>query len=251
MQACKVAIRLSVIVCAFLISVSAYAGLVQDIGGFLTDPLKLDKSTTNLGQSADRALAALQALEVKSSYDVQSRLEQIRSIIKDLNDGIAKHIQSADALIAKAQSAMNALEQKIDDDAINLIYRAQCAAEVALTDQLQRSLADTIDTIVKANPGVTILGIRVGGVDLKPVTITDPDIAYSSTKSFYLVELGKLKASDPAILIPSKFANVARFARFARCHYIDAPLGMRFLQEEIEFNQLSVPWLSTVVKPTL
>jgi hypothetical protein len=53
----------------------------------VTDPLKLGKSSSVLAESLQRSLIQLQALEAQGNYDVQQRLEQIRSILHGVGDG--------------------------------------------------------------------------------------------------------------------------------------------------------------------
>jgi hypothetical protein len=213
---------------------------IPDIGSIATDPLKLGA----LGQSAERSVIQLKALEGQTNYDIQQRLEQIRSIIQDATNG-------TQAVIADATNRMQALEATINKDAINLIYRGQCASEVALMDQFQRAFTQLIANLTKADPGISILGIRLTGVTSNPVEIEDPDKAYISTKAAVLNSLDeKLTDGSNAYDILSAYQNLEVAARFARCHYIDQALDVLWVKEANDLERLSLPWV-TVVKPTM
>jgi hypothetical protein len=216
----------------------------QDAWGVVTDPFKLEKSSSELSQSLERTLAQLGVLESKTDYDVQQRLEQIRSIVHDALDG-------AHALVADATKRMLALEAQINADAIRLIYRAQCAVEVVLMDQFQRSFVQLISNLKKADPSITILGVRIINLDVSDIKIDYPDQAYISTKAAILAALQKSVRDDSkAYNILSAYQNLERAASFTRCYYIDQALETRWVQEVNELERLSLPWV-LVVQPTM
>lgn len=152
-------------------------------------------------------------------------------------------------IVDSALSRALDIESKSYKDAIDLIYRAQCSVEVALTDQLQRTLAETISNLIKSDPGIIVgrnfFGVRID-VNLKNIEIVDPDLAYGSTKRVYLSSMKTISADDPAILIVSKYSNISRFARFARCHYIDKPIGVIFMRDGKKYDALAQAWIDTV-----
>ena len=214
--------------------------IFQDAWGVVTDPFKLGKASSELSQSLERTMAQLSILESQTNYDVQQRLEQIRSIVRDALDG-------TQAIIDDATTRMLALEAQINADAIKLIYRAQCATEVVLNDQLQRSFAQLISNLKKANPGVTILGIRVIDLDVSDIKIDYPDQAYISTRAAVLDSLKKtVTDKSKAYDILSSYQNLERAARFTRCYYIDQSLDTRWVAEVNELERLSLPWVLAV-----
>jgi hypothetical protein len=228
-----------------ILTFSAVAGnVLEDAYAVVTDPLKLGKASSELSASLERTLNQLNALESKTTYDVQQRLEQIRSILHDAIDG-------TQAIIADATKRMLELEASINADAIKLIYRAQCATEVVLLDQAQRSFIQLISDLKKADPGVTILGIRVLDLKVNDVKIDYPDQAYISTKKAVLDALGKaVSDKSKAYEILSAYQNLERAAVFTRCYYIDQALNTRWVEEANELERLSLPWV-IVVKPTM
>jgi hypothetical protein len=87
----------------------------EDAWGVVTDPLKLGKASSVLAESLQRPLIQLQALEAQGNYDVQQRLEQIRSILHDAIGGTQD-------TIALATKNMLALEGQINADAVSLSW---------------------------------------------------------------------------------------------------------------------------------
>ncbi|AWM06100.2 hypothetical protein [Bradyrhizobium symbiodeficiens] len=216
----------------------------QDVWGVATDPLKLEKSASELSQSLERTMAQLGALESQANYDLEQRLEQIRSIVHDALNGTRD-------IVADATKRMLALEAQVNADAIKLIYRAQCAAEVVLMDQLQRSFAQLIANLKRADPSVTILGARVISLDISDVKIDYPDQAYLSTEATVLAALKKsVNDGSKAYEILSAYQNLERAARFTRCYYIDQAAETRWVQKVNELERLSLPWVR-VVQPTM
>jgi hypothetical protein len=227
------------------ISVSATTAL-QDVWGIATDPLKLGKASSELSASLERTMAQLAILESQTNYDVRERLEQIRRILKDV-------VIDAQSTVAEATRGMFALEAAINADAIKLIYAAQCATEVALMDQFQRSFAQLITNLKKADPSVTILGVRILSLNTNDVQIDQPDQAYISAKTIVFNNLNddkKVNDDSKAYDILSAYQNLERAARFTRCHYINQRLETRWVEEVNELERLSLPWV-TIVSPTM
>ena len=136
---------------------------VQDAWGFATDPIGLDRSSKTLSDSLQRALIQLQALEGVANYDVQQRLEQIRSIVRDALNG-------TQAIIDDAASKMLTLEAQINSDAINLLYQVECLTNTVLNDQLQQAFSNFISNVKKADPSITIFGYHLVGVSIVCLT---------------------------------------------------------------------------------
>jgi hypothetical protein len=232
-----------VLISALIISNSSgmCGNAFQDVWGIFIDPLKLGK----LSDSAERSLIQLRALEGQGNYDVQQRLEQIRSIVQDAIGGTQQVIDDATA-------RMLALEGIINVDAIKLIYRAQCATEVVLRDQLQRAFAQLIANLKKADPSVKILGIiPIGEVTVNEIKIEDPDKAFYSTKDAVLESLKKeVNENSKAWLILSAYENLEASAKFTRCYYMDQGSDRDWVSEVNEVERLSLPWV-LVVKPQM
>jgi hypothetical protein len=211
-----------------------------DLLSVVTDPVGLSRSSKELSDSLNRTMLQLQALEQNTNYDVAARLEQIRSIIREATSGA----------IAGAEAAMLTLEAKVDTDAVDLLYRAQCAAEVALMDQMHRAFVQFLNDLRQADPSINILGIKIVTDALNPITITDPDKAYISSRDAALAALDKnVKDDTNAYDILSTYQNVERNAKFVRCYYIGQGLETRWVKEVNDLERLSAPWIS-VVEPT-
>lgn len=219
---------------------TAEANFFQDVWGVVTDPLKLQKSSSTLSDSVERSLIELKALEGTTNGHVQERLDQIRSIVNSAIGG------TNDA-IASAISQMNQLERQINDDAVNIIYRGQCVIEVGTMDQIQRMYADFIANLRESEPGISIFGIKIISISAKKVDVTDPDKAFFSLKEAVLKRLrSDIKDDTSAYDILSAYQNLARLARLTRCHYIDLPLAAVMTREVNDLNRLSLPWTQVV-----
>jgi hypothetical protein len=234
--------RLICSICLLSISLSFYS-VRCDALEITFDLLGVSSASRELSEAADRTMRQLSELEGKANYDVKERLEQLRGIVQQA-------IAGGQATIDKAVAAMNQLENQVNKDAIDLLYRTRCLAEIALMDQAQRSFAMFISNLIRANPGVKILGINVVNISVEPVTITDPDIAYISTKSAVLEKLKDIKEDTPAYSILSAYQNLERGAISARCIYLGQGLDVRWVKEVNELERLSAPWI-TVVEPSM
>jgi hypothetical protein len=181
-----------------LLAPSAQAAVLSDVAGIVTYPIGLRRASHEIADSVDRTTASIQELEAQTNFDASQRIAQIREIVRDVLDSVDKNVTNLDVIIQRALSTMQDIERHTYEDAVRLLYRAQCVAEVVLIDEMQRGLGEMIGNIIKANPGVKILGIRIVDVFLTKVKITDPDLAYSSTKAHYLSLLKETKETDPA-----------------------------------------------------
>ena len=236
-------LALSLLITVALQLGSARANFFQDVWGVVTDPLGLRRSSATLSDAVERALIQLRELERDANSDVRERLEQIRSIVREALSG-------ADGAIAKALAAMLELEARTNQDALRLIYRAQCSVS-DLQTQFRETLARMIVDLKNANPGVDIFGYRAISTGINGIVIENPDQAYRSTRDATLAALNKkLTDKSDAYEILSTYQNLIRAAQFARCHYIGEGLEARLFEQINEWRRLSEPWVSTV-KPKM
>jgi hypothetical protein len=246
MQTFARVIRVVLVVSALLgsNSLGISGNVFQDAWGIASDPIGLQRASSELSASGERTLIQLRALGAQTNYDVQQRLEQVRAIVQDAISGTRETIEIA-------TTRMHALEAAINADAIKLIYRAQCASEVVLMNQFQRAFAQLIANLKKADPSIRILGITVVDLTAGDIKIDNPDDAYISTKSAVFDTL-KREVSDKskAYRILSAYQNLEVAAKFTRCHYIDQALEKRWVEEVNELERLSLPWV-LVVTPTM
>jgi hypothetical protein len=214
----------------------AYAGsFVDDVWGVVTDPLKLSTASSTLSDSLSRTLAQLAPLEGKANYDVQARLEQIRSIIREALAG-------GDAAIDKAILQMKQLEAQINADAIQLIYRSQCLA-VNVDAEIQKTVADLVDKLIKANFQGVIAHIPIASLKASPIVIQQPDVVYRSARAEALNVLDKNVTDEtPAYEIYWTYQNLELMAKWTMCRYLDQAGAESFTMEMNEFERLSRPW---------
>jgi hypothetical protein len=151
-------------------------------------------------------------------------------------------------------AAMLSLETQINRDANNLIYRAQCLAEVALNDQMQRAFSTVFATLQKADPSITtFLGLTAAHLHVNQVKILDPDVAYKNLKkaTFDLLNNEQyVNDNSPAYIILSSYQNLERIAKLTRCHYLDQVFEDQFILEANDLERLSLPW-RWVVRPRM
>jgi len=218
--------------------------VIGDTIGVITDPLKIGKGSADLAAAAERVMIQLRELERTTNMDVKDRVEQVRGIVEDFNRSVTAQVQNIGAIADSALAQVAAIEAQTNRDAIGLVYQVQCATEVAVMDQMQRGLAEFVKNIKAADPGVDLLGVRLFGVDLKEIEITDPDMAYRSIKRASEHELETLpEDADPYIFV-SKYQNLARLAKLFACHYRDVDLGAVFVRQENEYQRLTEPWIA-------
>jgi hypothetical protein len=186
----------------------------------------------------------LQSLEGVTNAHVTERLEQIRSILRDA-------ISGAEDAIKRATADMLALEAQINNDAVNLVYTAKCAADITLLDTAQKAFGKFITTIRNADPSLKIFGIKVIDLSTNEVQITNPDIAYTSTRSAVMTLLDKTITDDSkAYDILSAYQNLEISAKFNSCYYNGQASQVIWIEEINELERLSLPWTAGV-KPDI
>jgi hypothetical protein len=226
-----------IITIIFLFTASAAANVFEDMYGICTDPLKLYASSHQLAESLERTLNQLKDLEHVANYDMKNRIEQIRNVVNEAISG--EH-----GAITHATESMLQIENQVNADAINLLYRASCAAHTLLMGDLQQSFAGIIKTLKKANPELYIGGIKILNSKIMDVEIEDPDKAYISTRDAALQHLDKsIENNSSAYEILSTYQNLIHIAKLTRCYYIDQSLATKFDQEVNKLEILSLPWM--------
>jgi hypothetical protein len=222
----------------------AAGGFASGLWGIATDPLKLRAASSTLADSIERTLQQLSALEGQANAHVQERLEQIRSIVNDALSGQKD-------LLDKATANMLLLEKTVYKDAIDLLYRAQCAAG-HVNDELQNAVARVSEAISKIDPRVKVLGIPILELKTNPIVLQQPDEVYRATKAAYFSSLkdtslkGSVSENSPAWIIFWTYQNLASQAYWTKCKYLDRAGGEAFTQEANELELLSRPWIEAI-----
>ena len=178
------------------------ANVFQDLWEIVTDPLKLGKSSDKLSATVQDALVQLQAMEATGNHHAEERLEQIRSILRGAFEG-------GQETIDRAEADMLALEKKIDQDAVDFVYRAQCAVQQTL-DQGHNSFAEYASDLRQVNPGIFIFGIEVVDIRTHDIKVTEPDRAYRTIKA------EKLRQLDKAVTENTPAADIVSVYRILR-----------------------------------
>lgn len=214
------------------------------------DPLKLGKGSTQILEAVERiqtVASELRDLEGKTNDDLKARIEQVQTIIDNVISAVDRNVANLSEIIANAERSLANLEQQIYKDAIDLLYRAQCVAEVVTSDQLQRGVAKAVQTLAQAHPRIRLLGITIIDLSSDNIKIDAPDQAYISLRDAYLQDLSNIKPNDKAYEIVSAYSNISRMARFARCSYLDKPNAQYFISEEAKYDRLVNIWMSIVI----
>jgi hypothetical protein len=178
------------------------------------------------------------------------RLKQARDLVDDAADRIDRDLAHADAIRAQVTQDLKALESQIFGDASSIIEQFRCVAHDIETVQLQEGVADAINNVRAADPGINILGVRIINLHLKQVEILEPDKAYFSLRDGYLANLAKLKDGDRASEVVSTYGNIIRIAKDAQCVYAKQAYGGMFLREQIDYDRLNRRW-TTIVFPVM
>jgi hypothetical protein len=214
----------------------AIAGTVlQDAWNVVSDPIGLQRSSGELSDSLQRTLIQLSSMESATNEHVAERLEQIRSILKDVIGG-------TDETIEKARKAMQDIESKVNLDAYNMIYSVKCVTDVTFKSTIQESFAGIISSLAKADPSLKFLGLTIVNLQTNEVKIYDPDQAYISTKRNAEIKLiQSVDDNSKAYDILSYYQNMEQSARYVECYYKDTTLGMVYAREANELELLSIP----------
>ena len=221
---------------------AATASFWTDLGGVITDPLKLQSSSKEVSASLQRTMFQLDQLESQSNYDIADRINQVSQVVNEALSG-------SEALEAKAISDANNLEQQVNSDAINLIYNIQCTTDVILNGQLQQSFASLLNKFGDAQLSLHIFGIKVADLQSKKVSVQNPDQAYWSVKSQIMAAL-EAKTTDNSLAyeITSTYDDLALTAEQTACFYRHQPdKESEFISEINNLKIMSLEWKSVVL----
>jgi hypothetical protein len=223
---------------------SAQANLFGDLRGIVTDPIGVRRASATLADSAERTLIQLNNLSTSADNQIKERIEQVRGIMHEL---LTQALTGTSVVIEQATQSMLALEQRVNADALNLIYRARCALQDTMIEG-RRAFALTLHDVIRANPGITIGGIRLTNLVANPVEISDPDQAYQGIRDARMSYLRSRSINDQtkAYEIVSVYANLERMARLTLCSYLDQNVSSIWLREINEMGRLAAPWTVVV-----
>jgi hypothetical protein len=219
----------------------AHADIFDTFEGVATDPLKLAHLSDRLQQTVQDALAQAQLLLSYANDVAEQRLTQIRGIVEFA-------IEGGETVEAKAFADLQKLELQLMADLNQFIFRARCAAVVVLNGTIQNAIAQALETLAKSQPSLRIIGIPIGRLHLRKVTIDNPNTAYFTAKREVLTALDhRVTDKTNAYEILSTYANVENLAETTRCFYLDKPDEITFVREQSRLEVEQVPWTTVVV----
>jgi hypothetical protein len=125
----------------------ARANVFNELGGVVTDPLKLGHLSDRLQQTVMEALAQLNSLAQVANNLVKQRLDQIKEIIDFA-------LKGGTAVEAQAYQEMVDLESKIMLDVKQLILEAKCAVTTTANGTLQEALTEALKKVAEAQPTI-------------------------------------------------------------------------------------------------
>jgi hypothetical protein len=173
MESISRTIMLTIFVSGVLISscsTSHSGNVFEDLWSDFNDPIGIQRASKDIFDGVERTLMQLNTLETRVNYDAAQRISQIRAILAD-----------ADRSIDKVKEDVLAIEKQVNGDAINLIYRAECAAPIAVL-QFRQGFSDLVSDLIKTNPALKVAGLNIVDLSLNKIEITDPDKAYWDLK---------------------------------------------------------------------
>lgn len=221
------------------------ANVVDDAWGIATDPLKIGKAADaakDLAASVERTMTELQAMESTANQDVKARIEQVAQIVNGVTTAVDQNVDDIGRIVDDSLKQIRDLEAKTNEDAVKFLYRGQCVAQVAVTQQLSDAIKTATDSLNQAKPGLFAFGWRIISWGSDPVSFKDPDVAYRELRETYFQRLNDIKPDDDAYVFVSTYQNLIRVSKLARCHYLDQGLAVYFDREANELERLSAPW---------
>ncbi len=235
---------------AFLISLllsqwasAAEAGFVSDAWRILTDPFKLDKSTSNLLETVERAAIHAERLEGKVNDDVRKRLDQVDTIVKDALARMDGSIDKVDAVANKALDHINDIQIDIFKNTSQLV---KCSTTVS-ADIVLSKLAGSLNDLGMRRPRVAIFGYDVIEVKFDKSDFDSPIGGFRKYKEMLDRKLASLSPDARASDIIDVYGELQRNADLVRCHYKeDTALFAELYETELEYNRRERAWIGRI-----
>lgn len=242
--------------CAALLGTPAQAGIVSDVWGTFTDPLKLEASTEN-GITAVREARSAALAVVSSMSELQARNHaNIQEYLQDIDLKISRISELGDNFISQVAD----LEAKIVADVAQLLSSVECSAQRigqnAVYDQIMVKLPDVLidKEIVYTMPFGTqqsyvFFGLVPWGEEQATFVYntkganSDPYDLFTKVEAAYLESLNNAPPDGKAALFPATYANLANLAARTACEYSGTQFEKLFIAKKFaEYNALIVPW---------
>lgn len=224
--------------------------VVQDTTDIITDPFKIGEASENIARSVDqivdgldRTLLNIKEIQSETDEDIRDYLSQVDSMVESFNETVTTAGKQMETSLAVLANEVKELENQVYKDAIDLIWRAQCAATVLIEETAKKALADMLNKLKESKPKIIVFGMTIGEAEIGEMDILDPDLVYRAVKQNRLKFLNDtLTKHSDAYSIKSTYLNLSRLAKLTQCHYIGQGLEMDFIRERYEFERLAAPW---------
>ena len=249
--------RLIALTFLILLSSAANTSVISDLWGVVVDPLKLESAGNSANTAVDKATQSLTLLQNELDQDIRDYLAEFSLLIDKLDDAVARQRQD---LIDQVVTEINKFTIKVDNLITKAIVEAECAVEVTLTDTIRRALGGNVRFLTRntlkielpfTKPGnwwQALLG-RKQTADLIEIDLSrsqSPYAIYEQIRDEHLANLNYANSESDAIKLVNTYAEIARFARLAHCHYRNDAYGSRLTREYKHFNLMVVPWTNVI-----
>jgi len=250
--------RLQVLCVALLISATAptRANIVDDAWGVVSDPIGIARGGDSLVTAVNRASDTLLVLQRETDADIRDYIKELSSLIARAEQAIATQRRE---LVAQVTADLNRFADRADSYIREAIVQAQCAVEVTLTDTLRRALGgnlrfladDKLEIVLpfkKPSTGFSrlFLDFEEDVIEIDISRTQSPARVYEIIRDRHLQNLAYATEADQTKHIVETYADIARFARFAQCHYRNDTYGIILAREYTHYDSLVRPWTSVV-----
>lgn len=224
-----------------LVSTPTNADFWSDAAGILTDPIKLNKGSENIIHAVERANIHAEKLRQRFNDDIAVHLKKFDGTVSDTRTWFSSEVDKIDKNIDKYFDKVSQLEKSFISDTREMV---KCSVEVS-SDIIKSNLAKSLNDLGKRKPRFVIFGfIKIGEIKLDSTDITSPIEGFREAKNRYDSILSGVSASDNYNKITDAYADIARLANLAKCHYNSD--GQKFLELymiELEYIRRGRAWI--------
>lgn len=249
-------LKLLLILCIML-APPAKANVVEDAWGIVTDPLKIGSAGDSAVKAVNRATEALVTLQRETDSDIRDYLKELSGLILQLEGAIDRQ---SSAVITRIVKEINQFSDRLDRSINSAIVQLECAAEVTLNDTLKRSMGGNVKFITRDKLEIVLPFQKPSSgfwsslfdseeddiIEIDLSRVSSPFRVYEDIRDRHLENLKYIKPDSRTKDLVLIYADIARFARFAHCHYRNDAYGLLLSREYTHFDSLVRPWVSAV-----
>ena len=241
-----------------LFPVISNASIFADIWGVATDPLKIGKAGNSAVEAANRVSSTLLSLQQDTDKDIRYYLNRFQGIIRQIEQAVSTERQATiESLIVE----LHTLADRMDITIRKIFVEAECAVEVTLNDTLRRAFGGNIRFLsddklelvlpIKVRRDSSISRKLFGEyqddvIEIDLAKSYSPSKIYEIIRDRHLASLSRITPNTRARDVVLLYADIARFARQARCHYRTDSYGLLLTREYITFDELANAWVTAV-----